>query len=104
MKSKVEIADALQIHMLEPDCKGCAYISEFNEKEHPCYMSLINDVVDALSKSDFEVLSEIISRNKRFDFECHEGPRGVMWIKLRNPAARDCLPVNIRFDKKGNIL
>lgn len=104
MKSKAEMADAIQICMLTPDCKGCAYHSDTTDGSSKCRREMIEDIINILSKSDFEVLSEIISRNKRFDFECHEGPKGLMWIKLQNPAARDCLPVDIRFDKGGNIL
>lgn len=104
MKSKVEIAQTIKktCMFVDTSCADCPY------KGPPTcidrVISDLRDILDDLSKSDFEVLSEIISRGKRFDFECHEGPRGVMWIKLQNPEARDCLPVNIRFDKKGNIL
>lgn len=100
MKSKAEIIDALKRCKEEQcRCDGCSYYPEDS-----CDDSLFSDVISLLNKSDFEVLSEIISRTKRFDFECHEGPRGLMLIRLQNPAARDCLPVNIRFDKRGNIL
>lgn len=103
MKSKAEIVEALKYHM-SGDCSECSY----REGWHTCNLTpergLFADILALLNKSDFEVLSEIISRTKRFDFECHEGPKGLMLIKLQNPAARDCLPVNIRFDKEGNIL
>ena len=101
MKSKAEVIDALKrCRMKEWTCDQCKY---YPLGDH-CWDALHSDILEYLSKSDFEVLSEIISRTKRFDFECHEGPKGLMLIKLQNPAARDCLPVNIRFDKEGNII
>lgn len=102
MKSKAEIIDALERCRSRDmeKCFGCKYKADGNE----CWHWLFTDLLELLNKSDFEVLSEIISRTKRFDFECHEGPKGLMLIKLQNPAARDCLPVNIRFDKEGNII
>ena len=103
MKSKAEIADALKkCNDFVNHCSECPYNN--NNSSEECIGELLNDIIILLRKSDFEVLSEIISRTKRFDFECHEGPKGLMLIKLQNPAARDCLPVNIRFDKEGNIL
>lgn len=100
MKSKAEILKAVDTCIfLDGSCCDCPYFDELD------YRNQISKYLHALlNKSDFEVLSEIISRTKRFDFECHEGPKGLMLIKLQNPAARDCLPVNIRFDKEGNII
>ena len=103
MKSKAEIADALQIHMLAPDCKGCAYISEFNEEEHPCYMSLINDAVNILSKSDFEVMKEILERSEEYHNDYSYEIQGSDY----HPAIilhRGTQMLWVDFDDKGNIL
>ena len=102
MKSKDEMIDALQIHVLEPDCKGCAYISEFNEKEHPCYMSMINDIVDTLSKSDFEVMCNILSKSEELYADSYVAMSGHKVIPVAS--AGEGGVALIRFDEEGNIL
>lgn len=94
MKSKAEMADALQIHMLAPDCKGCAYLHDVANGSFECYKEMMDDIITLLNKSDFEVMKEILKRSKEAGYYHYTAMSG-----------RECLEIPfLRFDEEGNIL
>ena len=104
MKSKNEIIDALQIHMFSPDCKGCAYLTESNNHTHLCTRTMVNDVINTLSKSDFEVIKEVLDKSLILDWE-HYSEDDDYYRTKRLSAKDACGTVyELAFDVEGNIL
>lgn len=100
MKSKAEIIDALQICMLTPDCKGCAYHPDVVDESCNCNREMIEDIINILSKSDFEVVEEVLQRSKKHDW-LGTGISGEGYT-LELLDVFDAPTIN--FDGEGNIL
>lgn len=93
MKSKSEIIDALNKCRVEQClCDKCSYDGLIN-----CSGKLMEDVLALLNKSDFEVISEIMSRSKNTCMDNHSDIQGDLVIKAH-------LDLCFNFDVGGNIL
>ena len=91
MKSKAEIIDALKrCRMKEWTCDQCKY---YPLGDH-CWDALHSDLLEYLSKSDFEAMKEILKRSKEAGYHHYTAISGI-----------ECLEIPfLRFDEEGNIL
>lgn len=102
MKSKTEMADALQICMSTPDCKRCVYLPDVADESRKCCKEMIDDIFDTLIKSDFEVMKEILERSEEYHNDYSYEIQGNDYPTIILHRGTQMLWVD--FDNKGSIL
>lgn len=94
MKSKAEIAQAIKKTCMFVDtiCADCPYKGPPTCTDR--VISDLRDILDDLSKSDFEAVKEILKRSKEVGYHHYTAISGI-----------ECLEIPfLRFDEEGNIL